>query len=169
MRVAVVVVLMSVLTTASEASQSCMSKTEARQHLGSVHLYWHGRDHCWDAVPGRRQHQSHRHRQIQKVQRTIDEPKWRQSMSEMLPDEAPEPTPWMDRWVNIEPPQLPIVARWPDIVQDAPPPVIERKPEPMVTPHSALIVAIALTLAIVGVLFGGMIWPTSERHTSSAA
>jgi len=22
-----------------------MSKTEARQHFGSVHIYWHGKDH----------------------------------------------------------------------------------------------------------------------------
>src|SRR5450631_4813641 len=50
MRVAVIVVFVSVLTTASEASKSCMSKTEARQHFGSVWIYWHGKDHCWDAT-----------------------------------------------------------------------------------------------------------------------
>ncbi len=38
MRVAVIVVFVSVLTTPSEASTSCMSKTEARQHFGTVHL-----------------------------------------------------------------------------------------------------------------------------------
>jgi hypothetical protein len=78
MRVAVIVVFVSVLSTPSEASQSCMTKTEARQHFGSVHIYWHGRDRCWDATPTRRRHQVHQvHRvhQVHKVQRTIDKPK----------------------------------------------------------------------------------------------
>jgi hypothetical protein len=30
-----------------------MSKTEARQHFGSVRIYWHGEDHCWGATPTR--------------------------------------------------------------------------------------------------------------------
>jgi hypothetical protein len=58
MRVVVIVLFMSVLTTASEASNSCMSKTEARQHFGSVWIYWHGKDHCWDATPTGRRHQT---------------------------------------------------------------------------------------------------------------
>ena len=53
MRVAVIVAFVSVLTTPSEASTSCMSKTEARQHFGSAHLQWHGPEHCWDATPTR--------------------------------------------------------------------------------------------------------------------
>jgi hypothetical protein len=166
MRVAVIVVLMMVLTTPSEASKSCMTKTEARQRFGSVHIYWHGEGHCWDAIPTRRHHQ------IRKVQQKIDEPKWHESMSEMLPDEEPVQTPWVDRWVDIEPPQLPIVARWVDIVQVAPPSIIERKPEPMVTPRGVVmvIIAIALALAIVEVLFGSIIYerPTSRRNTRSA-
>src|SRR5258707_15424904 len=56
--IAVSMFVMLVVTTPSEASQSCMSKTEARQHFGGVHIYWHGLDHCWDATPGR--HQIHR-------------------------------------------------------------------------------------------------------------
>jgi hypothetical protein len=166
MRVAVIVVLMMVLTTPSEASKSCMTKTEARQRFGSVHIYWHGDGHCWDTMPTRRHHQ------IRKVQQKIDEPKWHESMSEMLPDEEPVQTPWVDRWVDIEPPQLPIVARWVDIVQVAPPSIIERKPEPMVTPRGVVmvIIAIALALAIVEVLFGSIIYerPTSRRNTRSA-
>jgi len=72
-------------------------------------------------------------------------------------------TPWVDRWVDIEPPQIPIVARWVDIVQDAPAPIIESKLEPMVTPRTVVmaIITIALTLAIVELLFGGM---RSARH-----
>ncbi len=90
-------------------------------------------------------------------------------MSEMLPDQEPLPTPWVERGVDIEPPQLPIVARGVDIVQVASPPIIEREPEPMVTPPGMVmvIISIALTLAIVEVLFGGMIYQrvASRRNT----
>jgi hypothetical protein len=149
-----------------------MTKTEARQHFGSVHIYWHGNDHCWDATPTRRRHQrdatpTPRHHQIHKVQQEIDEPQWHEAMSEMLLDEEPVQTPWVDRWVDIEPPQLPIVTRRVDIVQVGSPPIIE--PEPMVTPRGVVIViiAIALTLATVEVLFGGTIYkrPISRRNT----
>jgi hypothetical protein len=160
MRVAVIVVLLAAATP-SEASKSCMTKTEARQHFGSVHIYWHGQDHCWDASPIRR------HYQIHKVQQKIDEPKSHEAMSEMLLDEKPVQTLWADRWVDIEPARLPIVARRAEIVQVRPPPIIE--PEPMVTPRHVVmvIIAIALTLAIVEVLFGGTTYrrPTSRRNT----
>ena len=174
MRVAAIVVSMLVVTTPSEASKSCMSKTEARQHFGSMHIYWHGADHCWDATPTRRYHQIH---QVHKVQRTIDQPKiaqpkWYESMSEMLPDEEPVQAPWVDRRVDIEPQQFPIVARWIGIDRVASPPVIERKLEPMVTPRGLVmvIISIALTIVIVERLFGGMIYerPTSGRKYTSA-
>ena len=158
--IAVSMLVMLVVTTPSEASHSCMSKTEARQHFGSVHIYWHGRDHCWDATPTSRHHQInkvHRKIQIHEVQEKIDQPNWRDSMSKMLPDDEPVQTPWVDRWANIEPSQPPIVARWVDIVQVAPPPIIERKPEPMVTPRGVLLLlvffAIVLTLGTIEVLF----------------
>jgi hypothetical protein len=158
MRVAVFVVLVLVTGSPAEASQSCMTKTEARQHFGSVHIYWHGRDHCWDATPIRRHHRAHKVHQIRKVQRKLDLPKWYESMSEMLPDEEPAEdlakTSWADRWVDIEPRQRPIV----DTAGLAPSTVIERRPEPMLTPRGVVmaIIAIALTLAIVELLFGGM-------------
>jgi hypothetical protein len=166
MRVAVIVVSMLVVTSPSEASKSCMSKTEARQHSGSVHIYWHGRDHCWDAAPTRRHHRIQnveRKRQVHEVLRKIDQTKWRDAMSEMLPEDKPVQmtvqTPWVDRWVDIEPPQLPIVARWVDIVQVKPLPVIERKAEPMVSPRALVLVlatiAMALTLATIELLFRG--------------
>jgi len=169
MRVAAIVVLL-VVTTPSEASESCMTKAEARQHFGSVHIYWHGKDHCWDATPTRRRHQVHnvqQKMQIHKVQQKIDEPKWQLAMSEMLHDEEAVQTRWVDRWVDIEPPQLPIVARRVEITEGEPPPIIEA--EPMVTPRGVVMVvtAIAATLATVEVLFGGMIYkrPTSRRGT----
>ena len=166
MRVAVIVVFASVLTTPSEAaSTSCMSKTEARQHFGSVHLYWHGPEHCWDATTTRRHHQIHdatptHHHQIHKVRQKIDQPRWTDAMSEMLPDEEPVQAPWVDRWVDTEP--SPIVSRWVDIVQVAPPPIIH-DPEPMVAPRVLIvIITIGLTLVIVEVLFGGT---RSAGHT----
>ena len=183
MRIGVIVVSMLVLTASSEASKSCMTKTEARQHFGSVHIYWHGNDHCWDATPGRRHRRIHTVRQKdhldtvqQTVQQKIHQPSWHDSMSEMLPDEAPVPvrtpwvapeapvrTPWAAPQVDIEPPQLSMAERWVDIVQVARPRII-RKPEPMVTPRIMLmvIVATALTLVIVEILFGGM---RSAGHT----
>jgi hypothetical protein len=158
MRVALFVVFVSVLATPSEASRSCMTKTEARQHFGSVHIYWHGAGHCWNATSTRRHHQVH------KVQRKINPPKWRESMSRMLPDETSKMLPdeepvqktWVDRWVDIESP--PIVSRWVDIAQVTPSPVIEPKSEPMVTLRGMvmLIIAITLTLAIVEFLPIGM-------------
>ncbi len=161
MRVAVFVVFVAfvpVLATPSEASRSCMTKTEARQHFGSVHLYWHGAGHCWDATSMSGHHRVHH------VQRKISPPKWRESMSKMLPDEMlktlPDEEPvqktWVNRWVDIESP--PIVSRWVDIAQVTPPPVIEAKSEPMVTLRGLMmvIIAITLTLAIVEFLSIGM-------------
>jgi hypothetical protein len=168
LRVAVIVVSLMVVTTPSEASKSCMTKTEARQHFGSVHIYWHGQDHCWDAIPTRRHHQgdatpTRRHHQIiHNVQQKIDEPKWHQAMSEMLPNDELMQTPWVNRWVDIEPP--PIVSRWVDIVQLAPP-LIVRKPEPMVTPRGVVIVIVVITLTLAIVMFFER--PTSKRNTLS--
>src|ERR1700675_2721442 len=100
MRIGVIVVSMLVLTTSSQASESCMTKTEARQHFGSVHIYWHGKDHCWDATSTRQHHRIHAVRQkvrVHTVQQKIQQPNWHDSMSEMSPDDAPVRTPWVAR------------------------------------------------------------------------
>ena len=188
MRVALFVVFVSVLTTPSEASNSCMSKTEARQHFGSVHIYWHGKDHCWDATPGRRHGRIHTVRQKdrldtvqQTVQQKIHQPSWHDSMSEMLPDEAPVRTPWVapeapvrTPWaapqVDIEPPQISppqfsMAERWVDIAQVAPPRII-RKPEPMVTPRGVVMVIIIITLTLAIVMIFEQ--PRSRRNTPAA-
>jgi hypothetical protein len=161
MRVAVIVVSMLVAATPSEASKSCMSKTEARQHFGTVYIYWHGKNHCWDATPPRRYHQiSKVQRQVQqKVQRQVDQPKWHDSMSKMSPNEEPVQTPWVNRWVSIESPQLPTVERRVDITPPdvtPPEPLPIRKPEPMVTPRGVVmvIIIILLTLAVVMIFEG---------------
>jgi hypothetical protein len=168
MRVAVFVAFVLVASTPSEASTDCMSKTEARQHLGSVHIYWHGRDRCWDANPGRRRHHAHRH-QIRKVQesrtaqRKLDSPRWRESMSQMLPEEPAAPAlagRWADRWVEFTPIRLPVVAADADITGSLPPDIIEPNPEPLLTPRVVMmaILAIALTLVLVELMFGGLRW-----------
>jgi len=190
MRVAVIVVAMLVVTTPSIASQSCMSKTEARQHFGSTYIYWHGPDHCWDATPPRHhQIQARQKTLIQEVKRKSDPPKWRDSMSEMLPDDGPVQslraltsldvehrenndavtgTPWADRWVDIGPSESPLVARRVHIVQVAPPSVIEHKSVLMISPHDVVVlafIAFVLTLGTVGVLCRHHLWAAKNRKT----
>ena len=170
MRVAVFVVLILVVSTPSEASKSCMSKTEARQQFGS-YLYWHGPDHCWDATPPTRGHHQIAHR----VQRKIDQPKWRDAMSAaslnetptMSPNEVPVQAPLVDRRADIE--SSLIDARWVDIAQVPPPSFIERKPEPTVMPRGVLLVlafiAYAVMVVIIEVLFRATFY---NRPTRSA-
>jgi hypothetical protein len=143
-----------------------MGKAEARQHFGSLHIYWHGPDRCWDATPARRIariHGGRAHRRIHEVRRNIDQPKWHDAMSELLSDDehelvqtAPQ-TPWTDRWVDIEPPMPSLQAPWIDIAQAGPPSIIERKAEPMASLNLMLMalvtIAIATTLATIEFLF----------------
>jgi hypothetical protein len=200
MRVAMIVAVVLVSATPSEASKSCMTKAEARQHFGSVHIYWHGPNHCWDATPTRR----HATRKIQRktptrevkpktptreVTRKIDQPKWRDSMSEMLASSDSDPvqsiatsadarrygndgavagTPWIDRWTDIE--SSPLAARWVDIAPVERPPIIERKAERLVRPPGVVlvfIVFVVLALGTIDVLFGGRSyqWRQSVRIT----
>ena len=155
MRVAVIVVFVSLLTTRSEALTSCMSKTEARQHFGMVYLYWHGPEHCWDATPTHLHGVRHRVRHPEPTPHFVvpmPSPDLRRSANAMAVDE-PETDPitarpWVERWIDvthIAPLQTDIVA--------------ESKPQPMVTPRGVVmvIITIILTLAIVEVLFGGLI------------
>ena len=160
MRVAVIVVFVSLLTTRSEASMSCMSKTEARQHFGTVYLYWHGPEHCWDATPTHLHGVRHRVRHPEPTPHFVvplPSPDLRRSANAMATDE-PETElitviPWVERWTDItqRTPAASIV-------------VTDRKSEPTVTSREAVMVVIAiiLTLAVVESLFGGM---RSVGHT----
>ena len=200
MRVAMIVAVVLVSATPSEASKSCMTAAEARQHFGSVHIYWHGPNHCWDATPTRR----HATRTVQRktstrevkpktptreVTRKVDQPKWRDSISEMLAssdsdlvqsiatsadarrygnDGAVAGTPWIDRWTDIE--SSPLAARWVDIAPVERPPIIERKAERLVRPPDVVlvfIVFVVLALGTIEVLFGGRSyqWRRSVRIT----
>jgi hypothetical protein len=160
---AVSMLVMLVVATPSDASPSCMSKTEARQHFGSMHIYWHGQNHCWDATPTRRltwTDKGQRDRWSHGVRQNIDQPKWQESMSEMLSGDDPVQTaphtPWINRWTNIEPSTPPFDARWVDIAQNRSPSIIERKPEPAaprVIMLACIIIAIGLTLATIEFLF----------------
>jgi hypothetical protein len=157
MRVVVIVAFVSLLTTPSEASTSCMSKTEARQHFGTVYLYWHRPEHCWDATPTRPHGVRHRvhHPEPEPTPRSVvpmPSPDLRRSANAMATDE-PETqpitvTPWVERWTDIT-----------QIVSPKSIVVTDRKPEPTVTPRDLVmvIITIILTLSIVEILFGGII------------
>jgi hypothetical protein len=168
MRAAVFGALILMVATPSEASESCRSRTEARRHFGLVHIYWHGPNRCWDASSGRQQRRI-THTAVAKP----DQRKWRDAMSEMVPDAqvASEVAsvaqvaqiPWLDRWVDMKQSEPSLIARGVDVPQAAPPPAAE----PTTTSHSegtsfsvllifALLV-VALPLAII-VLPQGVIY-----------
>ncbi|HUN96484.1 MAG TPA: hypothetical protein VMU69_09625 [Bradyrhizobium sp.] len=221
MRVLVLVVAMLILPTTSEASNSCMSKTEARKHFGLVHIYWHGADHCWDASSTRLHHLV-----VRRIEHRIDRPgsqnadrqdsntqdsntqdsnrqdsnrkeaklqdadrreanqqdskpqdsrqlksPWQASMSQMMADDEPVRGPvqapvqaplqklaqrsWADRWVDIEPAQLPLSDRWVDIAPVTPPPSRSAPdPELRMMVLGLVFIVVALMLAIIQVLFG---------------
>jgi hypothetical protein len=157
MRVAVFCALILMVATLSEASESCMSVTEARQHFRLVHIYWHGPDHCWGAPPGRSQ---------RRISHTVtskpDQRKWRDAMSEMVPDArvASEISPdagvaqmlWLDRWADIKPSAPPLVARRVDISHQATsPPTAEPNTGSITVMLLFALLVIALPLAIIAV------------------
>ena len=178
MRVVVIVVSMSILAVAtpSQASDSCMTKTEARQHFGLVHIYWHGPDHCWNATGVRYRHIVHRiqHRTHQQVLAKNDPPKdgpprWRDSMSELLADYEPQQalptrtsvdagnhdsdaataaTNWSERWVDIDQVAPPrVIVTEPEPVVASPIPA--RQSEAMVTPREVAFVCVVIILTLV--------------------
>jgi hypothetical protein len=154
MRVAVFCALMLMVATPSDASESCMSVTEARQHFGLVHIYWHSAEHCWDASPGRRQRHII-HTDIAKP----DPPKWRDAMSEMVPDAPVSQVVWLDRWVDIKPSELPLIARWVDFPEAKPtPPTAEPTTRSLTVILLFAFLVIALPLAIIEALPQGVIY-----------
>jgi len=143
---AVLALVLLALTTSSQASQSCM-RAEARQHLPSLHLYFHPRERCWDAVPARSAHQ------IIKLGSTIGEGARHRPSPNMAHDESTQ-TQWVDRWAEIDRSQYPALAHWIEMVEIASP-IAEPRPEGAFTPRGAVLAAIAivLTLATIEVLF----------------
>jgi len=85
MRVAVAIALTMLAASSSHASQSCMTKDEARSHFATTYLYWHGPDRCWDASPCRPQPvRNIQQRNVQSVRGQGREPNWREARSEVL-------------------------------------------------------------------------------------
>ena len=131
------------LTTSTEASQSCRTRAQARQHFGSLHLYLHTRQRCWDAVPTRKDF------------RTVEPGSTvgRHAPSPTTAHEEIAQTVWVDRWAEVDRSQYPALARWIEMIEVAAP--IEPRPEPAFTPRGVVLAAIAivLTLATIEVLF----------------
>jgi hypothetical protein len=153
MRVAVSFALMLMVVTPSGASESCMSLIEARQHFGLVHIYWHGADHCWDASPGRQQR-----RVVHTAAPKPDQRKWRDAMSEMVPDAQVAQMLWLDRWVDIKPSELPLALCWVDIPRQATsPPAAKPTTRSLTVMMLFALLVIALPLAIIGALPQSMI------------
>jgi hypothetical protein len=94
---------------------------------------------------------------------------WQDSMSRMIPDDEPVQTSvqgsWTDRWVDIEPTQLPLAARWVDIAPVTP--AISRStpdPELRVMMFVLVFIVIALTLTIIQVRFRALRGPDEGDH-----
>lgn len=144
---AVLAVVLLALTPSTEASQSCMTKTEARQHFSSLHLYLHPREHCWDTVPTRKALQNI------KPGTTIGQGARHRPSSKTAREEIVQ-TQWVDRWAEIDRSQYPALARWIETVEVASP-IPQPRLEGAFTPSGVVLAAIAivLTLATIEVLF----------------
>ena len=128
-------------------------QAEARQQFATSHLYWHGR-HCWDAMtPSRRVV----HRVRENVQREAQrdapepnnpEPKWRETMSEMLTaNEAPSPSVnWENRWVEIG--QVNPTLAGDKAAQEDASANVSHSIEPMFTPMRVLLAFLLLVLTL---------------------
>jgi hypothetical protein len=175
-----------------------MSKSEARNHFSSSHIYWHGADHCWDATSPQ-QHRIHhvRHeeptRQAErKVDRREAEPskpdlktertKWRDSMSEMLPeadrilrapqdalhdtaDAAPTGSDTAANVASFSLASSPLASRWVDIAQVVPL-IAEPKPELPVAPGGGVLMFAVYVLSggLVVLMLGIVLqWPRSRQ------
>src|SRR5262249_17624532 len=67
---------------------------EARKHFATSYLYWHGRDHCWDASSGRRHARPNVQQKDNELVRGENrEPKWREARSQLVPSDAAPPAP----------------------------------------------------------------------------
>jgi hypothetical protein len=185
MRTAAIFIFVLLAASPAHASKSCMTMAEARAQFATSHLYWHGPDHCWDATPP--QHRIVRRVKPKEQQQQPEgddtapalaakddgavparrEPKWRNAMSEMLPDTPGIAVPslpaiaitglnWLDRWVDvaqIAPPSF--LRRSPELAAAEVAPTAGQKAEPMVTPMRLILVflSIVVILAVIELLF----------------
>jgi hypothetical protein len=157
MRVAIIVVAVSLVSVPAMASPSCMTQSEARQKFPKEHLWWHGPNRCWSATPPSRQRLAQRNKLREakqaareaKAEREVPEEqqqpqlasatKWREAMSKASSEDIAGATARAQAQaeVSLMPPlqeTAPSRAdwreRWVDIVQRVPP--IADKPGPAV-------------------------------------
>ncbi len=105
MRVAIIVVAVSLASVPALASPACMTQNEARQKFRTEHLWWHGPNRCWDATPGRaRLAQRIRARETRQAVREA-EPE-RENVEEKKPSRAVVETKWRDAMSKARPEDL---------------------------------------------------------------
>ena len=169
MRTVVIVVFALVAATPASASKSCMTMAEARQQFSTTHLYWHGSGHCWDTTAPRHRLTRIKPSEDQKPRREsrpppVEEPKWRNAMSEMLAADTPieassEPasvaaiempgTDWLDRWVNVVQVASPSVLRKDEPVDISP--AAGRRADPTITPVGLILMLAGLLVALAAI------------------
>jgi hypothetical protein len=159
----------------AQGSSACLTKAEARQMFRTSYLYWHGKDHCWDASPGAARHASIaysvRHRDTRslpaitakasnEVAKTDTSPIPANSGQLAQASVLPELRQWSDTMAMAETETTPWIDRWPDqpIKPPSRPVITEAALDAaLVTPRGMVagIMILVLSLAIFEVLFGG--------------
>lgn len=142
------------IVTAAQAS-SCMTRTEARDTFETSYIYWHGANHCWNATSPRSRHVLKRDGERSRHNLERDAVPFPEAdQRRLLQVMAIEPEP-------VLPPQETWLDRWTEITTVAPRPmvatIVEREPEPMVTPRDvvAMILTVFLSIALFEVVSGG--------------
>jgi hypothetical protein len=153
MRVAIIVVAVSLASLPALASPSCMTQSEARQKFPKEHLWWHGSNRCWGATPPSRQRLAQRIKagktqpvardaeleaaEEKKPSHSANDTKWRESMSKARPEDLVASTSVASAQAEVSlappveapaPPGANWRERWVDIVQRVPPIVDESGP-----------------------------------------
>lgn len=98
--IAAMVLAMLTIAAPSRASDSCMTRDEARQRFSTSRLYWHGADHCWDATSPRGLRRAARNKQTAKqappVPQTAPDPDPAQSLGAPGPEDSVPSAPTAD-------------------------------------------------------------------------
>lgn len=147
MRVAIIVVAVSLASVPALASPSCMTQSEARQKFPKEHLWWHGPNRCWSATPPSRQRlaqlnkarEARRAARETQAEREVPEEKkppqvasatkWREAMSKASPEDISGATARAQAQAEVTltplqepaPPGADWRERWVDIAQRVPP------------------------------------------------
>jgi hypothetical protein len=155
MRVAIIVVAVSLASVPALASPSCMTQSEARQKFPKEHLWWHGPNRCWGATPPSRQRLAQRIRaretrqavreaepereavEEKKPSRSANDTKWREAMSKARPEDLVASTSVASAQAEVTlappatdsaPPRADWRERWVEIIPRVPPIVDQAGP-----------------------------------------